>query len=130
MDLLHLLLPRDDLTTGMDEQSPAPDPSALVRIIVVLCMIFAWLVMAARIELRRPLSKKFRLDDWMTLVATVLALAQQVVVLMGLPGRTGTAAAAAAGGMDDAVCLFRFFLFSWRERGFWGRGGEGWRRAG
>jgi hypothetical protein len=115
MELLHLLSPRDDLlTAGMDEQ-PASDPSALVRIIVVLCMIFAWLVMAARIELRRPLSKKFRLDDWMTLVATVLALAQQVVVMMGLPRKQ---TAAAAGGMDDAVCSFFLFLYCF--------GGEGW----
>jgi hypothetical protein len=73
-------------------------------------MIFAWLVMAARIELRRPLSKLFRLDDCMTLAATVLALAQQVVVMMGLPGRQ-----AAVLVEGDAVCIIGG---SFSEKGF------------
>jgi hypothetical protein len=113
------LSPRE-LTDGMDSGG-AHDPSALVRIVVVLCMIFAWLVMAARIELRRPLSKLFRLDDWTALVATGVALAQQVVVLMGLPGRS----LAAAGGVveeGDTVCFFLLFFGFLLGRSFFGAG--------
>ncbi|KAF1818350.1 uncharacterized protein K489DRAFT_413822 [Dissoconium aciculare CBS 342.82] len=74
---------RRDLIYGVVEDEH--DPSGLVRIVVVLCMIFAWLVMAARIEMRRPLGKLFGLDDWAALFATVLSLAQQIVVMLDLP---------------------------------------------